>query len=78
MEQVLLNTVSEEITNSMGEQKTAMREIMQSVADINDTTQQNAAGAEEMFRLNGESFFACSEALPGIRHFQGLSNNLSD
>ncbi len=39
---------SEEITNSMGEQKTAMREIMQSVADINDTTQQNAAGAEEM------------------------------
>jgi methyl-accepting chemotaxis protein len=39
---------SEEITLSMDEQKTAIREVMQSVSSINDVTQENAAGAEEM------------------------------
>ena len=39
---------SDEITQSMDEQKLAMREVMQSVSVINDSTQQNAAGSEQM------------------------------
>jgi methyl-accepting chemotaxis protein len=39
---------SEEITNAMEEQKIAVKEIMLSVANINEMTQSNAAGAEEM------------------------------
>jgi methyl-accepting chemotaxis protein len=39
---------TEEITHAMDEQKVAVREVMQSIASINDGTQQNAAGAEEL------------------------------
>jgi methyl-accepting chemotaxis protein len=39
---------SEEIKHSMDEQKTAMREVMQSISSINDTTQENAAAAEQL------------------------------
>jgi methyl-accepting chemotaxis protein len=39
---------SEEISISMDEQKTAVREVMQSVSSINDSTQENAAAAEEL------------------------------
>jgi methyl-accepting chemotaxis protein len=43
-----VKTRSDEITRSMDEQKLAMREVMQSVSVINDMTQQNAAGSEQM------------------------------
>ena len=43
-----VKTRSDEITRSMDEQKIAMREVMQSVSVINDMTQQNAAGSEQM------------------------------
>jgi methyl-accepting chemotaxis protein len=39
---------SEEITHAMEEQKIAIKEIMLSVSNINEMTQSNAAGAEEM------------------------------
>ena len=39
---------SEEISISMDEQKTAVREIMISISNINELTQTNASGAEEM------------------------------
>jgi methyl-accepting chemotaxis protein len=39
---------SDEISNSMEEQKIAVREVMQSISSINDVTQENAAGAEQM------------------------------
>jgi methyl-accepting chemotaxis protein len=44
----LVKMRSEQITQSMDEQKTAMREVMQSISSINDSTQQNAAAAEEL------------------------------
>ena len=39
---------ADEIASSLREQKTATGEIMSSVSSINDTTQTNAAGAEQM------------------------------
>jgi methyl-accepting chemotaxis protein len=39
---------SEEITNAMEEQKIGIKEISQSITSINELTQSNAAGVEEM------------------------------
>ena len=58
----IVRTRSEEITNSVDEQKIAMKEIMQSVSNINELTQSNAAGAEEM-ASNSENVAAMSQKL---------------
>lgn len=44
----LVRMRSEEITHSMDEQKNAIREVMQSISSINDSTQENAAAAEQL------------------------------
>jgi methyl-accepting chemotaxis protein len=43
-----VKNLTDEISHSMEEQKTAIREIMLSITNINELTQSNAAGAEEM------------------------------
>lgn len=64
----IVRTRSEEITNSVDEQKIAMKEIMQSVSNINELTQSNAAGAEEM-ASNSENVAAMSQKLKSDLEF---------
>jgi len=58
----IVRTRSEEITNSVDEQKIAMKEIMMSVSNINELTQSNAAGAEQM-ASNSENVATMSKKL---------------
>jgi methyl-accepting chemotaxis protein len=53
---------AEEISHAMDEQKIAVKEIMQSVSNINELTQSNAAGAEQM-ASNSESVSELAEKL---------------
>ena len=48
MEADVVKDRSDEIKNATEEQKTAVDEIVKSISNINDLTQSNANGAEEM------------------------------
>ncbi len=61
---------SSEIKQATEEQKTAVDEIVKSISNINDLTQTNASGAEEMSSQSKEIAEAANDLKNAVDHFQ--------